>query len=379
MRQMLRLMTKLISFTKRAKIFRYLAEIQLNMSLAKLRIDNKKLRERNDQLLLEKKSSKEKIKTIELLRKMGMSLQYCKSQQEIYEIFYSYIKKIFPHHKTTLWVLSQDKTHLNAAKDGHDALELISTLLSSECILELLNEQAFIHRPSLQLGLQKLEKQYLCIPISAQGKVMGMMSILIEESEISQETQKTALSASADIAQALLNMQLIESLQELSIRDYLTNLYNRRYMEERLSQEIARAKRQSSHIGLMMFDIDYFKKYNDSFGHDTGDAILRKLGKHLQRCFRKSDIVCRFGGEEFLIILPNMDEEAILEKTNYLRDELKKLQININDHIIKNISISVGISSFPKNGKNIKELLDAADAALYQAKKQGRNCVFFAS
>lgn len=191
----------------------------------------------------------------------------------------------------------------------------------------------------------------------------------------SQDKQTIVSRIAGDMALALTNVRLRDNLRELSVRDYLTDLYNRRYMEEMLIKEIAQAKRQKTHIGLIMFDIDYFKRYNDTYGHEAGDQILIELGKFLKTYFREGDTICRFGGEEFLIILPGATQDQTLERAETLRQSIKDLHVKLKDQLFGALSISIGVAQFPEHGQTVKGLFDAVDGALYRAKNEGRDRV----
>lgn len=172
--------------------------------------------------------------------------------------------------------------------------------------------------------------------------------------------------------------QANESLKVLATRDPLTGLFNRRYMEETLDRELHRASREKYQIGLVMFDIDHFKNFNDLYGHVAGDTILRKLGEVLKNNTRHSDVACRYGGEEFIIVVPNATPNLAFERAVRIRDEVKKINVVHNGKTINSISISAGVAIYPQNGKNVDTLLQAADAALYEAKAQGRDQVHVA-
>lgn len=154
-------------------------------------------------------------------------------------------------------------------------------------------------------------------------------------------------------------------LREQSIRDYLTNLFNRRYLEETLRREIQRAKRKQVPLGLIMLDVDGFKRINDTLGHAAGDVVLQELGKFLEGHIRQSDIACRYGGDEFVLVMPDASLEVILERTRVLLDSAKQLKTPIP------ISLSMGIAVFPDNGMDGETLLKSADNALYEAKHTG--------
>lgn len=151
-------------------------------------------------------------------------------------------------------------------------------------------------------------------------------------------------------------------LQELSIRDHLTNLFNRRYLEEILEREIQRASRKQVSLGIIMVDVDKFKRINDTLGHAAGDAVLRELGRFIVEKFRRSDVACRYGGDEFVIILPEASREAIEERAEQLRKGVKSLVLPVP------ITISLGTAVFPDHGIDSDTLLESADVALYQAK-----------
>jgi diguanylate cyclase (GGDEF)-like protein len=166
-----------------------------------------------------------------------------------------------------------------------------------------------------------------------------------------------------------------EKLQQAAIRDPLTNLFNRRYMAVTLDREIHRAMRAEIPLGILMMDLDHFKEINDLYGHSAGDLILQALGTCLQECTRKSDIACRFGGEEFVIIMPGASQDVVLERAELLREKAKNFILEHEGNMIKSISISIGVSIYPQHGINQDRLLINADKALYQAKRSGRNRV----
>lgn len=160
-----------------------------------------------------------------------------------------------------------------------------------------------------------------------------------------------------------------------SVRDPLTGLYNRRYMEESLDRELRRAKRKNVVLGLMMLDVDHFKHFNDTFGHEAGDSVLRSLGTLLRTQFRGEDIVCRYGGEEFVVILPEASLELTQQRAEQLREAVKKDLVQFRGQSLGAVSLSIGVSSFPPNGITGEALVGAADAALYRAKEEGRDRV----
>lgn len=178
-----------------------------------------------------------------------------------------------------------------------------------------------------------------------------------------------------DLSEKLLEIQTLQQeLREQAIRDPLTNLFNRRFFDESFSRELAVAKRNNHIINLMMVDIDHFKVVNDQFGHPVGDHVLRYFGDLLINLTRKSDIICRYGGEEFILLISDMPTEEAQQRADTIRTEFENMCLN--DPVLKrSVTISVGISAYPANGENANTLIRKADEALYEAKQAGRNCV----
>ena len=175
---------------------------------------------------------------------------------------------------------------------------------------------------------------------------------------------------------ALLKSQAL--LRELSVRDHLTGLFNRRYMEETLERELLRATRKEISLGILMIDVDDFKQFNDNFGHAAGDAVLRDLGVLLFDHFRGEDVACRYGGDEFIIVLLDASLEKTRERAVRLCEHARHLSIHFEGQAFEMITLSVGIAAFPENGSTSAEILKAADIALYRAKHDGRNRVVMA-
>jgi len=218
----------------------------------------------------------------------------------------------------------------------------------------------------------------ICIPLAAHHETLGVLHIALaspESAELIQKKKTMAVAFAEQIALALRNLQLREQLRELSIRDPLTGLLNRRYMEESLQREIARAVRSKTPLSVIMLDVDHFKRFNDTFGHEAGDHVLKEFGHLLQKVIRGSDIACRFGGEEFTLILPEASRTAALDKGNALREAVKGLQLMSGKQALGKITISAGVAVFPDNGDTPEHLLASSDAALYRAKEMGRDRV----
>jgi diguanylate cyclase (GGDEF)-like protein len=172
------------------------------------------------------------------------------------------------------------------------------------------------------------------------------------------------------------NRTLLESeaaLKDLAIRDSLTRLYNRHYLEETLPREISRVARRHSTLGIIMIDVDFFKTINDQHGHAVGDEFLKAVGSILSGKIRDSDIACRYGGDEYVLIMPDASLHATSERADSIRESARDWQIKIGDITITNPSLSCGVAIYPEHGLTGAAVLKAADDALYQAKRNGRN------
>jgi diguanylate cyclase (GGDEF)-like protein/PAS domain S-box-containing protein len=231
-----------------------------------------------------------------------------------------------------------------------------------------------------------LDNGYLCVPLMAQGESLGILHIRLlscalgrQESGELEDKRRLAVAIAENLALALANLKLRESLQSQAIRDPLTGLYNRRYLEETMDRELHRARRQETPLGMVMMDLDHFKKFNDTFGHGAGDALLSAMANLVKNGIREEDIVCRYGGEEFLLIMPGASLEATRERAENLRRMVKNLQVKYQDRFLKSPSISLGVALFPDHGSSGEELIAAADAALYRAKQAGRDRVKIAA
>ncbi|MGV8025618.1 MAG: diguanylate cyclase [Anaerolineaceae bacterium] len=168
-------------------------------------------------------------------------------------------------------------------------------------------------------------------------------------------------------------------LRELSIRDHLTGLFNRRYMEETLERELHRASRKQYPLGIIMLDVDYFKRFNNTYGHAAGDVILREMGSLLLKQVRTDDISSRIGGDEFVVILPDASREVTRKRAEVLWEYVHHFQVQFDSKILDKISLSLGIAVYPKDGSTSATVLKAADNALYRAKHEGRDRVVMAN
>ena len=225
----------------------------------------------------------------------------------------------------------------------------------------------------------------LCKPLMAHGETLGVLSLVADGNgaagsadSISGFNEALARAVAEQAGLAFANLRLREKLSYQSVRDPLTGLFNRRYLEETLERELPRAIRKNRGLGVAMMDVDQFKKFNDIFGHDAGDTVLRELGDYLAKFIRHGDIACRYGGEEFLLVLPESSLEETRQRAEELRATFQQFTIKHRDTVLGKVTLSLGAAAFPEHGMTAHELLAAADAALLQAKADGRDRVLVA-
>jgi diguanylate cyclase (GGDEF)-like protein len=220
--------------------------------------------------------------------------------------------------------------------------------------------------------------RYVCHPIAAHGTTLGVVYIEFAD-EAGVEAVRHRMGGLRQLIQitgmaiATLNLQI--KLENQSLRDSLTGLFNRRFLEISLERELARAARKNQVLAIFMIDVDHFKRFNDANGHGAGDAALKAIAKILQSTPRASDTACRYGGEEFTIMLPESTVDGAMQRAESIRRAVQNLQVPFGAQVYTDFSVSVGVAFFPDDGKTAETLLHRADQALYHAKKNGRNQV----
>ena len=219
----------------------------------------------------------------------------------------------------------------------------------------------------------------------AQGNTIGVLHLEFEsaaelQGEFGNERfrdshQRLAINAASQIALSLASLQLRETLREQSIRDPLTRLFNRRFLEESLDRELQLAGRKRQSVAVLFLDLDHFKRFNDTFGHDAGDMVLQSLADLFRNFFRATDICCRYGGEEFAIILTESTSREAAIRADALRAEVKSLRLQYKKQPLGPLTLSIGVAAFPEHGSTSEELLKIADQCLYESKNRGRDIV----
>jgi diguanylate cyclase (GGDEF)-like protein len=319
------------------------------------------------------------------LSKMTSLLHACFTLDEANKIISHFAQQLFPDQTGELYAFRSSRNLLELSAiwgevEGHDSM-----FAPQDCWALRQGQVYEVSDPQQSVLCMHVKhaNPYLCLPMMAHGEVLALLHVCLDPdtdgTKALSETRRSLLKVFTEqIALALSNLKLRDSLRQQSIRDPLTGLFNRRYLEESLLLEIQRAKRSNSPFSILMIDLDHFKRFNDTHGHEAGDIVLQTLGRFLQRHIRGGDIACRYGGEEFTLVLPGTTLELAQQRAEELCAGIRSLHVEFNGSSLGPLSFSVGIATFPNHGDGVELVLQAADMALYQAKNEGRDRVVVA-
>jgi diguanylate cyclase (GGDEF)-like protein/PAS domain S-box-containing protein len=346
----------------------------------------------NTERKLAEKTYQQHTRELNLLNHMGNLLQACKTEEDAYSVMVSVCKLLFPDDSGYLGIMNAARTELHIVVSWGEPVPDTDLFSVNDCWAFRLDTTHYIEHPDTGLLCSHLdefpEHGYLCAPISAADNALGIFHLRFgqfdasysadEQKRIKEAKRMMVNRVVRHYALFIVNLRLRETLKREAIHDPLTGLYNRRHMEASLEREAHRAERLHTSVGLIMIDIDHFKRFNDTYGHEVGDLVLEEVGKLLKANIRGEDIACRYGGEEFLLILPDTLPESLKERADGIRTKIKALRIAYQDEELA-ITISAGVSLLPHHGPGLDAALKAADASLYQAKADGRDRVVLAS
>lgn len=321
--------------------------------------------------------------TIEILQNLATQLTACNSTDEALEVVKFVTLKLLPDYTGTMALFRASKDRLEIVKSWNGEWNGEKTYLPDQCWglrtgrphTGLRNSENMICAHS-----QGYNGKMVCVPLTAQGETHGVLHFFCpEDTELTLSEQNLIMAVGEHTSLALANLGLRESLRQQAIRDPLTGLFNRRYLRETMAKEICRAERHDYNMGILMLDLDYFKKFNDEHGHEIGDFILSEFGRLLRAIIRNEDIACRYGGEEFTVLLPESDHKATIAIAERIRTNLHEHAFIHGNKSYGPITVSIGAACFPDNGLLSDILVKNADEALYDAKQAGRDRVVFSS
>ena len=346
--------------------------------------DRKKADEQLKVALLESEALARESKE---LSELGDSLQSCQKVEEAYRMSQNALSGILGLRPGVLFILNSSRDLVESVASWNNCSTTEPVFHPDDCWG--LRRGKPYGGPGSPLPCSHVREpsatNYLCVPLVAQGETLGVLYVEDKTSlpasspqaaQFEQATLNRRVNAVAErVSLALANLKLRELLRNQSIRDQLTGLYNRRYLEESLNRELHRANRTGRNVSLVMLDLDHFKHFNDTFGHQVGDILLREVAGVIKSRVRAGDLACRYGGEEFSLIVAEVDTEGTHRCVESIREAIKHLSLHHRGQTLGTITVSAGIATYPTHGDNSEDLIRAADEALYRAKKAGRDCI----
>jgi diguanylate cyclase (GGDEF)-like protein len=326
----------------------------------------------------------QRAREVSLLNQMGGLLEACLTVEEAAAVIGRLAPQCFPGARGALCLIEPER-HVaeRVAHWGAPTAAGPATFPPGDC-WALRRGQAYtapdttVAPPCGHLGTPA-PAATLCVPLVAQGEALGLLHLAAGVPGVpgspGEPWQRLATTVAEHLALAIANLRLRATLRAQSIRDPLTGLFNRRYMEETLERELRRAERDHHPVGILVLDVDHFKRVNDTFGHDGGDAVLAGLGTLLAGNTRGGDIACRLGGEEFVLILPGASLDESRRRAQELLEAARDFQVTHRGQLIGPVTFSAGVAAFPDHGPTREAVLRAADTAVYRAKREGRNTI----
>ncbi|MFZ3482479.1 diguanylate cyclase [Sphingomonas sp. 3-13AW] len=348
---------------------------QLESAIAQSNMAEAKLARANAELTDRSRALEARQTSVELLSGMARRLQAIRDEGELTTVLDCFLPQMLPDLAGALYVLNHSHNLLVRISAWGEPYSKPEMFLPDQCWALRRGQSHAVDRPGADIvcahAAGEVPVERLCEPVIAGGEVLGL--IYVEGLSDPEDRFRLTL-LMENVALALVNENLRSRLREQSIRDPLTKLFNRRYLEEALQIEAARAQRGGTPLAVVMADIDHFKRFNDTHGHEAGDALLREVAGQIQSHFRHGDIVCRYGGEEFTVIAPGASLELICRRADELRRLVRELTIDFRGQRLGPVTMSFGIDVWiAADERSPDTLIGEADRALFRAKRLGRD------
>jgi diguanylate cyclase (GGDEF)-like protein len=320
---------------------------------------------------------------LSLTADMLHALDSVKTPPELARVLPVFLRKLLPDAAGAVYLYRNSRDVLELKASWGLLEEAAATMAPGDCWglrLGKVHVAAPQHDLCCDHGTLRLDRHasQTCVPMISQGDVIGVLVIARDPGEDSPADSGHIIALAEQLSLAISNVSLRDALRHQSTVDPLTGLYNRRFFDESLKRELARAQRSRSACSVVMIDLDHFKRVNDTYGHDSGDLVLQAASRAIQQRVRASDVVCRYGGEELVLMLPDCEVAEAAKCAETIRLSLTAIVIQHAGHTISGISASFGVAQWPGHGNTEQDVLQAADRALYAAKKGGRNKVVVA-
>lgn len=309
------------------------------------------------------------IEELALLSEMTEMLQLSTCVEEAAAVLPAFAPRLFPDCDGALYIgMTPDSLAMTAAW-GEPCDMLAFAPLDCWAFRRARPHVTAVHRVACKH--KESDAPMLCMPVISASETFGVL-VLRGTPSLENATAAVAAQFAAQVARVLANLRVHDTLRMHAVRDELTGLYNRRYLHDVLFRELQRG---DANVGVIVADVDNFKNYNDTWGHPGGDALLQQLARLMQRVLPEEDVVCRYGGEEFVILVPDVTFELLHSTAEALRTETAQMHVRHNGRSLDRITLSAGIAMSPRHGTTAEELIAVADRALYVAKTNGRDRV----
>jgi diguanylate cyclase (GGDEF)-like protein len=319
------------------------------------------------------------------LNRFSEAVTQCTSEIEVYDLLLHFLKERFQPGQVIIFKLNPAENYLEAAatlvplpkeagawpviEEPHNckAVRAGRSFVVNDVQVEPLCPSKFV-LPS--------EGSYYCGPLIAGGIIIGSVRMEAAKDLLTPDRQRLLESYLSGAASALSNLRLLDRMKQQANIDMLTGLYNRRFLEDYTRKLFAIARRRAQPVGMIMLDLDHFKGFNDIYGHEIGDRILRHFAKTVTNCMRETNLAARYGGEEFVVILPDTGAQDCAQVAERIRKAVVTMVVPSNtEKPLPQLTVSIGVAAFPEHGGTLEEVIQSADKALYESKRSGRNRV----
>ena len=305
-------------------------------------------------------------------------LQTCNSEQEAHPIIGSVAAQLFPQASGALSVSVSRVHQMETVAEWGAGPRIAASFFLDDCWALRRGQMQEAGWPLALHTCRHFQSAptgpYVCLPLTVRGDLQGLLNLRNPPGEtLGMQSRQLLVTLGEVIKLSLSNLKLRAALRVQAIRDPLTGLFNRNYLDETLRRELSRSARNRTPLCVAMLDVDGFKKFNDAYSHPAGDFLLKALGAFFLNKLRTSDVVCRYGGDEFILVLPDTGLDQVSERLDRLRSEAKNLECTHEGRILPPASVSIGVAQWPDHGAFPEDLIKAADYALYSSKHTGRD------